>query len=224
MNDWLREFDLFQDLDDEELEELSQYIKVEKYPKKTTIFHEGAAAEYFYMIKNGRVKIIKFSNEGKELILEIISKGEIFGAIAVLKGFPYPASAVAMEDTEVVKISKPSLMKIVDRFPAIMYKLAMDIGERMRGSQEMLKNIALERVESRIASLLLKLASKMGQKTSEGIMIDMRLTKQDIADMVGTTVETSIRTMSKFKNKGLIKEKKGRIIVIDKETLSSLYN
>ncbi len=223
MTEWLRSFELFSDLDDEELRELSKYIKVEKYPKKSTIFHEGSQPDSFYLIKSGRVKIIKYSNDGKELILEIISEGEFFGAVAVMKGFPYPASAIAMEDTELAKISRSSLMKLLDRFPHLMMRLAMDIGERMRGSQEMLKNIALERVESRIASLLLKLSSKMGKKTSDGVLIDMRLTKQDIADMVGTTVETSIRTMSKFKNKGLIKEQKGRIVITDPDRLSEIY-
>ena len=100
--------------------------------------------------------------------------------------------------------------------------MALQLGERMTGSHESHKNIALERVESRIASLLLKLSDKTGEKTEGGVLINMRLTKQDIAEMVGTTVETSIRTMSKFKKSGLIAEKDGKIVVRNVEKLKSL--
>jgi len=87
----------------------------------------------------------------------------------------------------VLKISRKNLMRLVDRFPNLMYCMAMQMGERMKSSYDSLKNIALERVEARIAALLLKLAGKVGIDTKEGTMIDMRLTKQDVADMVGTT-------------------------------------
>ena len=92
----------------------------------------------------------------------------------------------------------------------------------MKGTHESLKNIALERVSSRIASLLLKLAEKSGVETPEGTVIKFKLTKQDIADMVGTTVETAIRTMSQFKKLGLIAEKDGQIVMKDPERLREL--
>ena len=91
----------------------------------------------------------------------------------------------------------------------------------MKSSYDSLKNIALERVEARIAALLLKLGNKIGVETDEGLMIDMRLTKQDVADMVGTTVETSIRTFSKFRKEGLVTDSDGKIIIKDVEGLMS---
>ncbi len=218
----LKEVDLFRNLDEEELKEIIPYVKKQQFAKKEMIFAEGEPSNYLYIVKSGKVKITKLSQEGKEIILELISPNEIFGGVAVLRGFPYPANAVAMEDTEVLKIERNALMRILDRFPSLMYCIAMNIGERMRGSHEMLKNIALERVEARIASLLLKLSDKMGKETEEGILIDMRLTKQDIADMVGTTVETSIRTMSKLKKMGLIKEKGGQIVITNPPGLSDI--
>ena len=127
-----------------------------------------------------------------------------------------------MDDTTVWMISRNNLLLIIDRFPSLMYSLTMSLGDRMRVSHETLKNIALERVESRIASLLLKLSDKMGKQADEGLLIDMKLTKQDIADMVGTTVETAIRTMSKLKKSGYISEKGGRILILDREGLASL--
>jgi CRP/FNR family transcriptional regulator len=102
-----------------------------------------------------------------------------------------------------------------------MYCIAMQLGDRMKSSYDSLKNIALERVESRIAALLLKLAGKVGVETKAGTLIDMRLTKQDVADMVGTTVETSIRTFSKFKKQGLVGESDGRFVILNKDGLGA---
>jgi CRP/FNR family transcriptional regulator len=140
----------------------------------------------------------------------------------VLKGFPYPANAVAMEDSNVIKISRHNLLKVIDRFPNVMYDMTANLGDRIREFHDTLKNIALERVESRIAALLLKLADKTGEKKDKTILINMRLTKQDIAEMVGTTVETTIRVMSKFKKSGFIDDKDGKVLIKDLDALESV--
>jgi len=218
----LSQVSIFNTLSPSEAKEISPYFLLGKYRKKEAIFSEGDPSEWFYIVGKGKVKITKLSHEGKEIILEIISPLDFFGGVAVLRGFPYPANAVAMEDTEVLKISRKNLMSIIDRFPNLMYCMATNIGDRIKGSHETLKSIALEKVESRIASLLLKLSDKAGEKTSEGVAINMKLTKQDIAEMVGTTVETSIRTMSKLSKAGLVSTKAGKIVIKDIEKLKSL--
>ncbi len=218
----LKKIELFRNLTAEELKEMGPYLVAEKHKKKETIFSEGEPPEWFYIVSSGKVKITKISHDGKEIILEVISPTDIFGGVAVIRGFPYPANAVAMEDSEVLKISRKNLMRLVDRFPNLMYCMALQLGDRMKSSYDSLKNIALERVEARIAALLLKLAGKVGVETKEGLLIDMRLTKQDVADMVGTTVETSIRTFSKFKKQGLVADTDGKIVIKDKEGLAEL--
>jgi CRP/FNR family transcriptional regulator len=215
----IKKIDLFKNLSDDELKELGPYLSAAAYKKKEDIFTEGDQPEWFYIVAKGKVKITKISHDGKEIILEVISPTDIFGGVAVLRNFPYPANAVAMEDSEVVKISRKNLMRLVDRFPNLMYCIALQLGDRMKSSYDSLKNIALERVEARIAALLLKLSGKIGRETKEGLLIDMRLTKQDVADMVGTTVETSIRTFSKFKKQGLVAGADGKIIIKDRQGL-----
>jgi CRP-like cAMP-binding protein len=218
----LKKIELFKNLSDEDLKELDPYLMRESIKKKVEIFTEGDLPEWFYIVSKGKVKITKLSQEGKEIILEVISPTDIFGGVAVLRNFPYPANAVAMEDSEILKISRKNLMRLVDRFPNLMYCIALQLGDRMKSSYDSLKNIALERVEARIAALLLKLANKVGEETKEGLLIDMRLTKQDVADMVGTTVETSIRTFSKFKKQGLLTDANGKIIIKDRDGLMAL--
>jgi CRP/FNR family transcriptional regulator len=106
-----------------------------------------------------------------------------------------------------------------------MYDITANLGERVREFSDTLKNIALERVESRIAALLIKLAEKTGEKTAAGsIEITMRLTKQDIAEMVGTTVETTIRVMSRFRKSGYLKDVEGKIVITDLAALKSIVN
>ena len=217
----LKKIDLFKNLSDEELKELEHYVTTAMYRKKEDIFTEGDAPEWFYIVLTGKIKVTKISHDGKEIILELISPYDIFGGVAVLRNFPYPANAVAMEDSEILKISRKNLMRLVDRFPNLMFCIALQLGDRMKSSYDTLKNIALERVEARIAALLLKLGNKVGVETDAGLMIDMRLTKQDVADMVGTTVETSIRTFSKFKKEGLVTDSDGKIIIKDREGLMS---
>lgn len=213
---------IFSTLNSSDMEEVNPYLIPAKFKKKEAIFSEGDPSGWLYVVIKGKVKITKLSQSGREIILEIISPMDFFGGVAVMRGFPYPANAVAMDDAEVLKISRSNLMRILDRFPNLMYCMAMNIGDRIKGSHEALKNIAVEKVESRIASLLIKLADKAGSKTDNSITIDMKLTKQDIAEMVGTTVETSIRTMSKFKKLGIVSEKSVGIVIKDLTKLKSL--
>ncbi|MBF0520732.1 MAG: Crp/Fnr family transcriptional regulator [Nitrospirae bacterium] len=216
----LNEIPIFEGLTNSELKEIEPYIQFVSFKKKEAVFNEGDRSDWFYIVAAGKVKITKLSQDGKELIIELVQAGELFGALAVFGGFPYPANAIAMENAKVVRIFRKNLLRILDRFPIVMFKITSIMGDRMKNSHDTLKNIALERVESRIASLLLKLSDK----SSTPGQIDIKLTKQDIADMVGTTVETSIRTLSKFKKEGLITDKKGLHVITDKEGLALYAN
>lgn len=219
----LKKIPIFTSLNDDEIKEIQSYLIKEGFKKKQEIFSEGDPPDWFYILLSGKVKITKMSFDGREIIIELISPPDFFGGFAVLKGFPYPANAVAMEDSEILRISRHNLMKIIDRFPNVMYDITSSLGERTRDFHDTLKNIALGRVESRIAALLIKLADKTGEKKDgRTILINMRLTKQDIAEMVGTTVETSIRVMSKFKKSGFIEDKGGKVLIKDLDALQSI--
>ena len=213
---------VFKSLTPEELKEASSLAQGKDYARRGTIFAEGDQPDWLYFVDHGKVKITKISHEGKEIILEVIKDKEMFGAVAVLNSFPYPANAVAMEDTAILRISKSNLMRLLDRFPDMLYSVMQSLGGRIKDSHETSRNIALEKVGSRIAALLIKMSGQMGHDTPEGRAIELKLTKQDIADMVGTTVETAIRTMSTFKKQGLIEEREGHVIIKDMARLSSL--
>jgi CRP/FNR family transcriptional regulator len=218
----LKKIPIFGMLSPSDMEEVKSYIIPVTFKKKEIIFSEGDPADYVYIVTKGKIKVTKLSRSGREIIIDIVSPMDLFGIVAVMSGCPYPANAVAMDNAEVLKISRNNLINILERFPKLMYCIAMNIGDRIKGSHEALKNIAVEKVESRIASLLIKLADKAGSKTDDAVAIEMKLTKQDLAEMVGTTVETSIRTMSKFKKMGIVSEKSGKIVIKDLTRLKSL--
>lgn len=222
MREYLKSVELFKGFTEDEQRELEPYLKTSTFKKNGVIFNEGDPSANLFIVIKGKVKITKFSQGGREVILEIISPYEVFGCVAVMKSFPYPATAIAMENSEVLKISKSGLFRMLERYPSLMSTMTAEIAKRTRSAHETTKSIALERVEARIAALLLKLVEKSGKKADEGVLIDMRLTKQDIAEMVGTSVETSIRTMTKLKKLDIIKEVSGKVIIIDTEGLKSL--
>ncbi len=209
----LKKSEIFSSLKDEELNKTSMFFEKITFKNDEIIFVEGDPSDKFYIVAEGNVKILKHSLAGKDIILEIMSTGDVFGGVAVLDKKPYPASAQAMESTTVIRISRQNLLKIMEEYPILKLEIVKYFSDKLRDAHEMLKNIATERVERRIASLLLKLSEKVGVEESGYTKIDFQLTRQEISEMVGTTVETCIRTMSKFQKNRMVKSENGRISI-----------
>ena len=209
----LKKSELFASLKDGELRDIVKYFEKTGYRNNESIFVEGDPSDKFYLVAEGSVKVLKHTMMGKDIILEIMSPGDIFGGVAVLDKKPFPASAQAMESTTVIWISRHNLLKIMDEYPVLKLEIVKYFSDKLRDAHEMLKNIATERVEKRIASLLLKLSEKVGIDDNGYRKIDFRLTRQEISEMVGTTVETCIRTMSKLQKSGMVRSSNGRILI-----------
>jgi CRP-like cAMP-binding protein len=212
----LKKSAIFSSLKDNEIKNISKLFESLEFNNNETVFHEGDPSDKFYILAEGNVKIMKHSIAGKDLILEIMSPGDVFGGVAVLDNKPYPASAQVMEPSVVIRISRQKLFQIMEEYPILKLEIVKYFSDKLRDAHEMLKNIATERVERRIASLLLKLSEKVGVDEKGYRKIDFPLTRQEISEMVGTTVETCIRTMSKFQKQGLVKSAGGRIMINEK--------
>lgn len=220
----LRDLVIFQTINEEDLNLLEKSLKIIKFIKRDTIFSEGQKPEWFYILLKGKIKISKLSSEGREIVLEIIDGPDFFGALAVLKNFPYPANAITIEECDVGRIPAKVFLHVINKYPQTEAQILNHVTVRLRSGIESLKNIALEDVSSRIAYQLLKLANKYGKSTSEGVLIDIRITKQELAEMTGTTTETAIRTISKFKKMGYISEINHKILIKDIQALLILFN
>ena len=209
----LKKSGVFSCLKDDELNNISPYFTSLNFKNNESIFSEGDPSDKFYILADGNVKVLKHTMMGKDIILEVMSPGDIFGGVAVLDNRPFPASAQAMKAIKVIRIKRQDLLKIMEEYPILKLEIVKYFSDKLRDAHEMLKNIATERVERRIASLLLKLSEKVGTEDSGFRTIDFPLTRQDISEMVGTTVETCIRTMSKFQKSGMAKSTDGKIAI-----------
>lgn len=204
---------VFSSLKEDELTKISAYFNEISVKNNEVVFSEGDPSDRLYLLSEGNVKIIKHTVMGKDIILEIMSPGDIFGGVAVLDNKPYPATAQAMKAAKILRIRREDLVKVMEEYPDLKLEIVRYFSDKLRDSHEMLKNIATERVARRIASLLLKLSEKVDVDAKGYKKIDFPLTRQEISEMVGTTVETCIRTMSKFQKSGIIKTADGSISI-----------
>jgi CRP/FNR family transcriptional regulator len=182
-------------------------------------FWEDDKPEHLFLLKSGKIKLTKQSESGKETILGIIIPGETFGEIAVFDGRPFPFSAQAMEDSQVLKMPRGEFLRFLRETPNAPLEIIIELSRRLRDAQGVIKGMAVERVEHRIIELLLKLAEKVGRRDEAGVRIGILLTRQDIADMVGSTVETTIRVLSRFTKEGWIETRGRSLILKDQDAL-----
>ena len=206
----------------QERRRLTPFARVRLHEKGDTIFREGDPSERFYTVVAGRVKIVKLAPHGKELILEIVGAGDPFGAVAAYEGRPFPASAVALSTTQVLSISRGELFQLIARHPEIARGLLLGLTRRLIELTQRLAQISSGGVEYRIAALFLKMADRMGQVEGERTVIPLALSRQDIADMVGTTIETAIRIMSRWNRDGLVKTERASFVVTDRQALERI--
>jgi CRP-like cAMP-binding protein len=209
---------------------IAPLFKEKKFDKGTMIFREGDPAKWLYLVQNGKIRILKDSASGKGLVIELILPGEIFGGIGVFEGTTYPATAQAMEPTETLQLSRCDFFNLVEKYPELAKQAITYFGHRLKDAHDLLRIIAIERVETRIAAILLKLMEQELRERphlanpNSGVNLNGILTRADIAEMVGTTVETAIRVMSKFTKSGWIKTTRGIISILKPEALQQITN
>ena len=218
----LKNIFIFRGLRLPDLQRISRTLIEEKVEKGQALFWEDDPPEFMVLLKAGKVKLIKQSESGKETILGILSPGETVGEIALFDGRPYPFTAQAMEPSVILKMSRLSFFDFLAQTPSAGIEIIIELSRRLREAQSVIKGMAAERVEHRIVELLLKLAEKIGHQGEGGLRIGIVLTRQDIADMVGSTVETTIRTLSGLTKKGLIETRSKSLILKDVEALRRL--
>jgi len=210
----LRHSSIFSSLNDDELSELANLAIEKSFMPNEFIFWDGDAPEWFYITAEGKVKVIKYSSLGKEFIIAFFGPGEMFGEVAVFENKPYPASAQTITETKVVGIKREDLLSFLVNWPQVALKIISVLAGRLRDAQGRLRDLAGERVEQRLASVLLMLSAKLGNT--------LPFTRQEIADTVGTTTETAIRIMSQLKDRGIIRSVRGKVIILDEEKLRLL--
>jgi CRP/FNR family transcriptional regulator, nitrogen oxide reductase regulator len=217
----LRANPVFADVPARELQALAGVVREDRYRAREFVFSEGEPALWFCLLRSGHVKIVRQTRGGRDVVLELLGPGEPFGGVAVFERRPYPASAQATEPSVVIKIPQDPLVALAQRHPSIIREMALMIGRRLRGAHESVTSLAVDPVETRLAATLVRLAEREGAGGPRGVALP-RLTRQSLADMTGTTVETTIRIVSRWLKARVLVEEGDHLVVKNLETLREL--
>jgi len=220
---FLREIPLLEGIPQEEIKKISAYFHLKEYKKNEYIFFEGDEEPGIYIVIEGIVKLLKETADGKTVILRLVTPKEVFGWLVMGDSRPTSTyTAQALVNTKVLYISNQDFLKLLNLYPALAVKITCDASKMLLEAYDRLKSLAAEKVEGRIANLLLELSRKIGKEEDGKIVIIAPITRQDLAEMTGTTVETAIRIMSKWKKEGIVNTERGKIEILDPDYLEDL--
>jgi CRP/FNR family transcriptional regulator len=218
---YLRKIPLFSYLDDQQLAEVDRLIMERTYQRGRIIFVEGEPGEAVFFLKSGRVKISKQAEDGREQILHFIHPGEVFAEVVLFDGGPYPATAEVVEDAKIGLIRNSDMERITLDNPGIALGMLKIMARRLRLAQKQINELALMDTSRRMASTLLYLAAEQGVPCEGGMAIEMSLTNQDLANMIGTSRETANRILSDLRRQKAIKVDRKQIVITDMKRLKS---
>ena len=219
---FLRQTAVFAALPAREIDALAAAGIEERYRPREYVFMEGDPAHWFCVVRSGHVRIVRHSRAGKDVMLDLLGPGEVFGGVAVIEQRPYPAAAQATEASVVLKIPAEAMIGLAERHPSVIREIALMIGRRLRAAHDSVESLAVDPVEARLAAALHRLLEREGVRRGGGLALPYPLTRQSLADMTGTTVETAIRVVSRWLRDGLARDDDGRLIVTDPDALRAL--
>lgn len=209
----IRENTLFTGLNDTQLEAFKDVVVISAHRKREMVFMEGDECTGLYIIRTGRVKVVRSSSSGKEQIISILNPGDMLGFEVFYEGEFYRNSAVAMDDCELCYIDKNSFFTILEKEPAIARKLIISMGKELNHTYERIGNLGLLNAREKLGHLLYSLAREYGVKQDSGIKLNLTLSRLEIAELLGITQETSIRLLKGFKEEGVIEIRRKEILI-----------
>lgn len=219
---YLKQIPVFAELSDSQLIQINENILERLYRRGTIIFMEGEPGEGFHCVLGGKVKIVKATDDGREHIIKILSPGDIFAEVLLFNNQPYPATAIAVEDSRVGIIKNADLERLVLNNNQLALQLIKALSQRLLYAQQKIKNLALNDVLARTAETLLRLGKEHGRPGTDGaIVINLELSRQDLASLVGTTRETVTRTLSTLKKDRIIDFDGHEMIILQPVKLKS---
>ncbi|MBI1911929.1 MAG: Crp/Fnr family transcriptional regulator [Deltaproteobacteria bacterium] len=209
----IKENTLFTGLNEAQLEAFKDVVVISSYRKRELIFMEGDDCTGLYIIRTGRVKVVRSSSTGKEQIINILNPGDLLGFEVFYNGKIYKNTAVSMEDCELCYIEKHAFFKILEKEPHISKKLILSLGRELNHAYERIGNLGLLNAREKLAHLLYTLANEYGVKEDGGVKLNLTLSRLEIAELLGITQETSIRLLKNFKEEGILEIKRKEIII-----------
>jgi CRP/FNR family transcriptional regulator len=222
-NDRLRKVRIFEGLSEPQLLKVEELATEERFAKNENIFRQGEPATSLYVVFKGRAKLLRHAPSGAATIIEIYSVGDELSAAAIIEGKSYHATARTLTDCTVLRMSAQNFRKLLSEWPNFASNVMKELGQRYRELVENLSSLAVYKVEGRLCKVMANLARRYGiYGDLRGVILDLALTRQDLADITGTTLETTIRTLNRLRNDGLISWEGKRFFIPDIKALEAL--
>lgn len=221
--DFLKWVPIFAELSDETIEKISILGKTKTYKKEEVILLEHETGSALFVIIKGKVKVSRVSDDGREVILSMLSDSDFFGEMAILDGLARSANVTAIEDSDLFVIQRSDFLDLLYNHPEVSISLLSELTKRLRAADMKIKSLSLKDAEGKVATVLLQLADDIG-KIKQGVVEIEKLPYQhDLANMAGTSRETISRTLHSFAKKGLIELDGNKLRIPDYEKFKDLY-
>jgi CRP-like cAMP-binding protein len=209
----LREVPFFGGLSPGALDDVYRAAVSRAYDEDSFLFYQDDPAERIYVVAEGRVKLYQLTPEGQQVIMRVVTPWMMIAAISLVEGAVYPVSAQAADDSRLLVWTQADLLALIERYPALALNALRVLAGHVREFQDRYREQATERVERRLARTIIRLAGQTGRKTEEGVLLDLPLTRQDLAEMCGTTLFTVSRILSQWETQGLVKAGREQVII-----------
>lgn len=206
---------LFSGLSAEDLDAILHDARSTRVAKNAAVFQQGEDAHSFYLLLHGHVRASKTTPTGEQVVVRYVSPGETFGVATAIGLERYPATATAVDDSVVLAWPATAWPRLVERYPALSANTLRTVGSRLQESHTRVIEMSTQQVEQRVARALLRLAKQSGRKVEHGVQIDFPISRQDIAQMTGTTLHTVSRLLSGWEQRGLIESGRQKIVLRD---------
>ena len=216
------ELPVFAGLAPAELNAILSEARSIRYPKNSAVFEEGEDVHSFFVLLHGHVRASKTTPAGQQVVVRYVTPGEIFGVAPAIGLTKYPATATAVDDSVALAWPSAAWPRLVARHPALATNTLQTVGSRLQETHTRVVEMSTQQVERRVAHALLRLARQAGRKVEQGVEIDFPISRQDIAEMTGTTLHTVSRTLSAWESQGLIESGRQRVVLRDPHRLFTL--
>jgi len=213
---------LFSGCGAEQLDDILREARAVRYPKNTPVFRQGDAADSFFVLLHGHLRVMKITPDGQQVGVRYVVPGEVFGVAMAMGWKAYPATAMAVEDSVALVWPAAVWPQLVAKHPSLATNTLRTIGGRLQDAHTRVVEMSTEQVERRVAHALLRLARQAGRRIERGVQIDFPISRQDVAEMTGTTLHTVSRILSAWEQQGLIESGRQRIIIRDPHQLFQL--
>lgn len=218
----LKRFPLVQDLTQDTLQRLASSMQLLELRRRHVVYLPGDPGRAVYFVSSGRIKISKVTRDGKELTLDYRVQGDIFGELCLIDGGPREEMAEAMDQSLVAEVERDVFERLIQREGLVGYRLSKILAQRRREIENKLENLIFKDVNSKLAELLLRLGTEYGIDDARGTLVAVKITHQEMANLIGSTRETVSLTLSQFKRSGLIQTDGRKVILSDREGLRAL--